>query len=307
VRLKDPSILITKQKITSAADFNEIGQALYSKEIKDVVVFCDDIDPLVVPDLVKTRMVRGFRFIIVKMPTLWKDEWFEDLALASGATVIDPNGGVSLKQAKMEHLGTVSNITITKDTTFIDGIKDLSSHIAGLELEDTEESKNRAARLNTKTARYYVGALSESALSYRRLKVEDAISASYHALNGGVVAGGGIALLNAIADLPEGDTNLGAKILESALEEPLKRIASNSGHDYMDVVQTRPAGDYGLNTKTGEVVDMFDDGIVDPTVITINAVENAISVAATVLTANAVVTLPRQESMPMPYHGAVQR
>lgn len=305
VRLKKPLILLTKQKIASAADFNEIGQALYNKDIRDVVVFCDDVDPLVSMDLIKTRMVRGFRFILVKMPVLWKNEWFEDLALATGATIIDPAAGLSLKNCEIFHLGTVENITITKDTTFIDGIKDLSEHIAKLQASTEEEEQLRATRLNVKTARYYVGALSESALSYRRLKVEDAISASYHALNGGVVAGGGVALAWATS-LPE---TIGGEILSQALKAPMNQIVSNAGGEKDPIVQIplEKAHEYGFDTRTLKQVNMFDAGIVDPAVIVLNAVKNAISVAATVLTANAVVTLPRQESMPMQPHGDMPR
>ena len=94
IRIKKPNILITKQKIASASEFDKIGSALDSKNIKDLIVFCDEFDPLVNNDLIKTRMVRGFRIILVKMPTLWKDQWYEDLAKVSGATVVNPEAGL---------------------------------------------------------------------------------------------------------------------------------------------------------------------------------------------------------------------
>ncbi len=292
VRLKDPLILITKQKISSAADFNDIGQMLYNKDIRDVVVFCDDVDPLVIPDIVKTRMVRGFRFILVKMPIWWKDEWFEDLALASGAKVVDPAAGTTLKGLKYEDLGKFDSITITNEDTFIDGIKDLSAHIGQLEAQATDATALRASRLNTKTARYFVGAQSDSALSYRRLKVEDAIAAAYQALNGGIVAGGGVALMDVADKLPD---TTGGKILSKALDAPFNQIVSNAGKSGYVLSGTTNTG---VDTRTGALVDMFEAGIVDPAIIVMNCVKNAISVAATVLTANTVVILPREEVDP---------
>lgn len=290
IRIKDPYILISKQKIASASDFNEIASTLHSQEVRDLVVFCEDIDPLVVPDIIKTRMMRGFRIAIVKMPVLWKDWWYEDLAQATGATVVDPAAGLPLKNMKLEHLGRVGNIVITKNETHLDGIADVSDHIKELEAEGTDEALLRASRLNTKTARYFVGAQSDSALSYRRLKVEDAISAAYQALNGGIVAGGGSAL--ASVELPD---TIGGHILTDALKAPAKQIAFNAGQIGM-VIGDDYKGGKGFDTRSGSFVNMFDAGIVDPTNIVLNAIKNAISVAATILTAPTLVTLPREEN-----------
>lgn len=287
IRLKNPHILVTKQKITSAVDFEKIGAELFAKTVTDLVVFADEVEPLVVPDLIKTRMMRGFRFIIVKMPTIWKDQWFEDIALASGAKLVDPSAGLPMREVKMEHLGTVGDIIITKTDTYIDGIKDLSDHVKKLEDEATEESSHRASRLNTKTARYFVGAPSESALSYRRLKVEDAISAAYQALHGGIVPGAG----NAMACVVLPDT-IGGRILETALLKPMLQIMSNAGI----TIKTEPAKGMGYDTRTRELVNLIEAGIVNPTNVEINAVRNAISVAATVLSAPTVVTLPKHDT-----------
>lgn len=295
IRVKDPYILITKQKIASAADFNEIGQALYNKEVRDLIVFADEVEPLVVPDLIKTRMVRGFRIAIVKMPVLWKDWWFEDLAKATGATVVDATAGLPMKELQVEHLGRVGNIVITKDDSFLDGIKDVSAHVASLEAEATDDSKLRASRLNTKTARYFVGAHSDSALSYRRLKVEDAISASYQALNGGIVTGGGSALLNVCATL-KNHPGVGAQVLRKALEAPARQIYANAGARVPDVFDYSGTDKGGFDSRSKtEIGDMFEAGIVDPANVVLNACKNAISVAAAVLTAPTIVTLPREE------------
>lgn len=297
IRLKNPKILITKQKVTSAAEFDKIGKTLFNKDIKDLIVFCDDIDPLVIPDLVKTRQIRGFRIAIVKMPTLWKDWWYEDLVKVTGATLVNPEAGLPMKMLTEEHLGTVSNIIITKEDTYLDGIKDVSEYVKAFEDENTDEGNLRASRLNTKTARYFVGAQSDSALSYRRLKVEDAISASYQALNGGIVAGGGIALLNASTKLPR---TIGGEILQEAILEPLRRILTNSGQSegIMTALEMRFKESDGFNSKTGEITDMFEAGIIDPKNVVLNALKNALSVAATVITAPTIVTLPREDYEP---------
>ncbi len=265
----NPKILITKQKITTAADFNELFATLDAKNIKEVVVFCDEYEATIIPDLIRTRHVRGFKTLLVKMPLFWKDWWYEDLAKAIGATVIDPAAGLSFKLMKMEHLGSVEHITVDKENTYLDGIKDIQGHIKDLEALDTDEGKIRASRLNTKTARYFVGAASDSALSYRRLKVEDAISAAHQALHGGVVVGGGLALYNAA----EATNN---PILDQALLAPHIQITKNMGA--------------GFTQK-----DMEEQEVWDPANVVINSVRNAISVAASVLTCSVIVQYPRPD------------
>lgn len=287
-RWRNPHVLVIKQKITSAADFNTLFTKLYAKEIKEVVVFCDEIEATVIPDLIQTRAVRGFKTLVVKMPLLWKDQWYEDLALASGATIIDPGAGVSLKTMDETHVGTFGNIVVGKEETFIDGIRDLTEHTKVL-AEGTDEDKLRAARLNTRTARLFIGAQSDSALSYKRLKIEDAISAAYQALHGGVVPGAGMALTQTVKDI-ELDS-VGGMILNNALFAPCDRILKNAKIKDSSML---PNGE-GYDTRTGRIVNLFEAGIVDPTTVVINAVKNAVSVAASVLTVETVVMLPRQD------------
>ncbi len=292
-RWKNPAVLLVKQKINSAADFGTLFQALDAKSIKEIVVFCDEIEAPVISDLIKTRAIRGFKTLVVKMPTLWKDQWYTDLALASGATVIDPNAGVNLSTMNIDCVGKFGNILVSKDDTFIDGMKDLSDYIATLKEENTDDSLLRASRLNTKTARYFIGAPSESALSYKRLKVEDAISATWQALHGGIVPGGGSAMVVASDFLPD---TIGGDILRQALCAPATRIAQNTGAT-LEVpipVDARYRAGQGLDSRTGTFVDMMENNIVNPTTVEINACKNAISVAATVLTATSVVLLPRE-------------
>lgn len=291
VRWKNPSILIVKQKITSAADFNDLFQKMYNDNQREVVIFCDEFEAPVISDLIQTRIARGFKAVLVKMPVVWKDEWYEDLAIATGATVINPVIGLSLQQVKTEHLGTVENIIITKEDTFIDGIKDITEHINTLNETGDESQLHRASRLNTKTARLYIGADSDSALSYKRLKVEDAISASYQALNGGIVAGGGVALRNASNIFTEED-GIGGKILAQALRAPIEQIMRNAGITEYDIEAT---SDSGYNTETKQKTNMLEANIIDPANVVLNAAKNAISVSATILTAPTVITFPQQE------------
>lgn len=270
IRIKNPKILVTKQKITNANEFNELAQALYAQEVRDLVVFCDEYEPLIITDLIKTRALRGFRIILVKLPTLWKDEWYDDLSLTTGAKIVDPNTGLPMKSVKVEDLGTVENIHITKEATYLDGIKDVQGHIKDLQAEASESAVLRASRLNTKTARYFVGAPSESALSYRRLKVEDAISAGWQALQGGVVIGGGLVLATIADKLPN-------EVLKIALKAPYEQIKKNMGG------------------KAFTMRDMVEQKVYDPAPVVLNSVRNAVSVAAAVLTANTAVLLPREE------------
>jgi chaperonin GroEL len=264
---KNVAVLVTKEKITTAEVFNSLFDSLYKAVKSEVLIICDEYEAPVVAQLVQTRIQRGFRTALVQLPTYFKDEWFEDLALASGATVISATAGLSLRNCKPEHLGTFGNVTIKKEDMVVDGIKDLAGHLASLEAEGTEGAALRASRLNTKTARYFVGGLSDSAISHRRYKVEDAIAAAYHALHGGIVIGGGIPL--AEMELPN-------PILEKALQAPLEQIRRNMSRTYSRE-------------------ELEEKKVYDPAQIVINSVKNAISVAANVLTCSTLVLLPSHD------------
>lgn len=293
VTIKDPKILLTKQKIGSAIQLEQIVNSLYTQGIRDLVVFCDEIEGAVVPELIMTRTSKAsFRIIVVKVPTLWKDEWFEDVAKMVGATVIDPSLGVALKDAAPNFLGTCGNLVIDKYDTYFDGIKDLSPYIAELE-KGTDEDKIRGARLNTKTARLFIGADSESALAYKRLKVEDARNAAWQALHSGVVVGGGICLLNAARTLPD---TIGGRILAVALKTPTKQICANAGHPEVNLdIESDFGGTQGYNAKKNQIEDLMLCGVVDANAVTKNAVINALSVASIVLTTKVICVPPQIE------------
>jgi chaperonin GroEL len=291
---KEPKILLAKQKIMSNDDLNTILSSLFTKNIKELVIFCEEIEMPVVASLVKTRIERGFKTMVVKMPVLWRDEWWEDLAQASGGKIID-GIGKSLSNVTDEDLGQFSHITITKEDTYIDGINDLSEHIEALRKDGSDSALQRAGRLNTKTARYFVGAYSDQALYYRRLKVEDAINASSCALENGIVVGGGIALINSTKNLLLNE--IGGKIMAEVLKEPFNRIVKNFGKEPNKL---KVGGKKCFNSRTGKVEDLMKKGIVNPVDVEINAVKNAIGVAASILTIGNVVLLSKEESHLMP-------
>lgn len=292
--LKDTPVLVTKEKLSNAELLSKVIQSLNEQGKKSLAIFCNDFEVNIVPVLQNVYSKIGFRVVVIKMPTIWGDQWFEDTAKASGATLIDPVGGLKMRNMTLNHLGVFGHVVVTNETCHIDGIQDLTEYIASLQAQNEDDSTLRASRLNTKTARYYVGAHSESALAYRRLKVEDAINAGYQALQGGVVAGGGLALRNAATHI-KGDS-VGSLILAQALLAPIKQIGKNAGiSDSLSITKpTDTVEEFAVDTRTKKVVNMFEAGITDPAIVTLNAVKQAISVAASVLTTNTLVTLPSE-------------
>lgn len=287
----NPMILITKQKIVSTDDIEPVMKLVSSRGKSELVIFCDEIDMGVASQLAYTHLSGKFKTLVIKAPTLWKNWLIEDFAEITGATVIDTAEGLNLRTVSYNHLGTCEKIITTKDETRIIGIQDISTYIEFLQEENTEESKLRLSWLQTKAAILKVGANSETELSYKRLKMEDARNAAYQALQEGIVAGGGVALLNASNDLPE---TIGGRILRVALTAPLRQIIENA---VSEESISQMGSNTGFNARTGELTDMWEAGIVDPVKVTKAAVKNAISVAGAVLTTSVIVTAPRPESL----------
>lgn len=294
IKLKNPKVLVTT-KLASLEEISQLAGGLKAKGLTDLVIFCEEYEAVVLAQAAGTRVKNNFRIIVVKLPVLWRNQWLEDVSLMTGATILD---GVNktLKQATETELGSCETIEMDKTNTFFGGIKDIQGHINDFLSEGSDESRIRAARLNKSSARLYVGAQSDQALAYRRLKVEDAVGAAFQALHGGIVAGGGVSLRNCIRYLSD---TVGGTILKVALEAPLRQICANGGIDLNKIV-IAGHGPTGFNVKTGEVVDMFEAGIVDPANVVKTSIRNALSVAATILTTQVIVTLPRQESPPHP-------
>jgi chaperonin GroEL len=290
--LENPFVLLAKRKITSTTELDNLFKALWEKEIKEIVVFCDEMEAPVINALIQARSKIGFRAVVVKMPIIFNDEWWEDLSMATGGRLISHSSGVMMRDVQISDLGKCGHIIIDREDTFIDGICDISKHILALKVDGTDEALNRAARLNTQTARYFVGAQSESALKYKILKVEDAINAAGCALEHGVVAGGGVALWDVSGNFQDHKT-IGEEILDSALERPIQQITKNAGIE-MDSIEIGEGR--GYDSKSGKVVDMFEAKIIDPADVVLAAAKNAIGVAASILTCSTVVTLPREEN-----------
>lgn len=290
--IKKPAIIVTRQKINDIKELEAIGNILTHSK-RDLIIFADEVEGKVVSDLVLTRLRGGIRTLLIKLPISYKDEWIEDIAKMTGATVIDPAIGLFLKDFKENLFGTCVEIVCDKENTFIDGTLDITEHIEVLKARGDDDSLLRAAKLNKKTAKYHAGALSEQALKYRHDKIVDALGASYHALNGGVVAGGGAALASIADELPDTE---GGKILQGALRAPAKQVAVNAGRSDIVIGDDYKNGK-GFDAKSGQFVDMFEANIVDAYQTTFNSFKSAVSVASTILTAHVVTILPPQKEI----------
>jgi chaperonin GroEL len=302
--IENPLVLLAYSKITSQGEMEKLVGELQDQGVKDLVIFCNEMDTPILNSFILARAPQtlGIRFLVIKMPTVFNDLWWEDLEKASGGRIISPASGIKMKDAKMEFLGRFGKITVNREDTFIDGINDLTTHLLALKVDGSDEALARAARLNTKTARYFVGGHSESSLAHRRLKIEDAINSAYSALHSGILPGGGLALLNAAFKFDgQKITDVGMLILREALRKPLIQIVNNAGANEKEIGvglgrQNIGKNTIGFNSKTGEIVDMFEAGIIDAYDVVLGSIKAAIGVAAGVLTAGSVVLLPRNEN-----------
>lgn len=294
----NPHILVTKQTIKNITDIDPILKHLVGQGITELVIFCDEIDQSVSQALAMLH-IQGIekggasiqiKTLVIKAPVIWKDYLFEDFAKVTGATIINPANGTSLRNFQVKHLGTCDKIITSETDTVLLGTKDISEHLQVLEDEakkGDDDAKRRICWLQTKTAILKVGANSDTELFPLKAKISDARNASYLALNHGVVAGGGLALLNASKAL--GDS-VGGKILRKALEAPIRQIIENC-EEKIDLKELGVK--IGYDSKSGKVVDLEMMGILDPAVVTLNAITNALSVVSTVLTTKSVITKPR--------------
>lgn len=265
----NPTILVTKNKISHINDINPLLAALEAQSKKDLVIFTDDMDSGVARILIEAHTKGVLNILIIKAPVLWKSYVFEDFAKCVGATIIEDASGTKLgKDLKLSWLGSCETLIVDKEETTVIGIKDISDHIKDLEEEGSTDSKRRLSWLTTKTAILKLGAKSETELSWRRYKTEDAIFSSRTALRGGILPGGGVALKIASETLPD---TIGGNILRIALKAPITQICANMGI---------------------EIPEKFGDDIIDSAEIVRNALRNSLGIAATMLTTSAVITLP---------------
>ena len=309
--IDDALILITDKKITSIQEILPVLEELIQAGRKLVIV-AEDIEGEALNTLIVNKLRGVFVSVAVKAPGFGdrRKEMLQDIACLTGGVVISEQLGYELKEATLEMLGRARQVKITKETTtIIDGAgerEDIIERLNQLRAQmetvtsdfDREKLQERIAKIAGGVAVLKVGAATEVEMKEKKLRMEDALAAAKAAVEEGIVAGGGTALVNAIpavrelANELEGDERTGAKIVLRALEEPVRQIAKNAGVEgsvIIDKIITSGKVNYGYNAQTEVYCDMISEGIVDPTKVTRSALQNATSVAAMVLTTESLV------------------
>ncbi|MCH4010281.1 chaperonin GroEL [Companilactobacillus sp.] len=306
--LDNPYILITDKKISNIQDILPLLQQIVQQG-KALLIIADDIDGEALPTLVLNKIRGTFNVVAVKAPGFGdrRKAQLEDIATLTGAQVITSDLGLELKDTTMDQLGTAGKVTVTKDnTTIVEGAGDkdaiaervetIKKQIAETTSDfDKEKLQERLAKLAGGVAVVKVGAATETELKERKYRIEDALNATRAAVEEGYVAGGGTALVDILdavkAVKGEGDVQTGINIVTRALEEPVRQIAENAGLEGSVIVEHLKGEkkEVGYNAATDKWENMIDAGIIDPTKVTRSALQNAASVAALLLTTEAVV------------------
>jgi chaperonin GroEL len=306
--LDNAYVLLTNQKISTVQTLMPVLEQVQRAK-RPLVILCENMDGPALSMLVTNNVHDTFRSVVVRAPGFGhrRVAELEDLAALLGGTVVSADSGVALENVRIEHLGQARKVTVTeRSTTLVDGAGapvDAKARIAQLEREleradnehDQDSLKLRIARLSGSVAVVHVGAATDVELKEKLHRVEDSLSATRAAMEEGVVAGGGTALLQAqpALDLLEltGDAAEGRDIVRRAVEEPLRWIAINAGYDGDEAVATvskLPVGQ-GFNAITDDYVDMFDAGVIDPLKVTRSALRSAASIAALLLTTETLI------------------
>ncbi|UVJ15180.1 chaperonin GroEL [Staphylococcus aureus] len=322
--LERPYILVTDKKISSFQDILPLLEQVVQSN-RPILIVADEVEGDALTNIVLNRMRGTFTAVAVKAPGFGdrRKAMLEDLAILTGAQVITDDLGLDLKEASIDMLGTASKVEVTKDnTTVVDGdgdensidarVSQLKSQIEETESDfDREKLQERLAKLAGGVAVIKVGAASETELKERKLRIEDALNSTRAAVEEGIVAGGGTALVNVYQKVSEieaeGDIETGVNIVLKALTAPVRQIAENAGLEGSVIVERLKNAEpgVGFNAATNEWVNMLEAGIVDPTKVTRSALQHAASVAAMFLTTEAVVASIPEKNNDQPNMGGM--